>query len=80
MYSYDDVTIDNRGEAEMLLREMKNTINRYGMVRVADLYDFVGITGDPTDNKYGWTDLRNVEVVRVRNGYKLDLPRAMPID
>ena len=52
----------------------------YGLVRVADLYDLVGITGSYTDNKYGWTNIRNVEPIRVRDGYMLKLPKAMPID
>lgn len=79
-YSYDNVTISSRGEAEMVLREMRNLINRYNMVRVADFYDLVGITGDYTDCKYGWTDLRDAEVVRKYDGYTITLPRAFPID
>ena len=42
--------------------------------------DLVGVTGNYTDNKYGWTNIRNAEVVRVRDGYRIKLPRALPID
>ena len=49
------------------------------MVSVMDLYDLVGITGQYTDNKYGWTNLRNAEPVRTRDGYMLKLPRAIPL-
>ena len=58
---------------------MDEIMEEYGIVRVADLYDLVGITGDYTDNKYGWTNIRSAEVVRVRDGYKIKMPRAMPI-
>ena len=58
---------------------MDEMMEEYGIVRVADLFDLVGITGDYTDNKYGWTNIRNAEVVRVRDGYKIKMPRAMPI-
>lgn len=78
-YSYENVTIDSRGEAEMVLREMRNLINRYGMARVMDFYDLVGVTGDYTDMSYGWTDLRDAEVVRRYNGYTINLPKAYPI-
>lgn len=75
-YSYDDVILETRGEAEDVLARMDELIERYGMVSVADLYDLVGITGNYTDNKYGWTNIRNAEPVRVRDGYMLRLPKA----
>lgn len=79
-YSYDDIVLDNRGDAEEVLSSMDDLIDRYRFASVGDLYDLVGITGDYTDNKYGWTDIRNAQVVRVRNGYMLKLPRALPLD
>ena len=79
-YSLDDITLETRGEAEEVLRQLDDIIDMYGMARVADLYDLVGITGRHTDNKYGWTNLHNAEAVRVRDGYKLKLPRVLPID
>lgn len=79
-YSYDDIILDSRGEAEEVLARMDELMDTYGLVRVADLYDLVGISGDYTDNKYGWTSLRSAEVVRVREGYTIKMPRAIPID
>lgn len=55
---------------------MDELIEIYGMVSVADLYDLVGITGNYTDNKYGWTNIRNAEPVHVRDGYMLRLPKV----
>ena len=78
--SYDDIILDSRGEAEEVLMRMDELMDTYGLVRVADLYDLVGITGDYTDNKYGWTNIRNAEIVRVREGYAIKMPRAIPID
>lgn len=79
-YEYDDIIIESRGEAELVLDQLEEIISTYGMASVADLYDLVGITGRSyTDNKYGWTDIRNAKVVRVRDGYILQLPRALPI-
>lgn len=79
-YSYDDVILNSRGEAESVLMRMDELISSYGMVSVADLYDLVGITGNYTDNKYGWTDIRNASVVRIRDGYVIKMPRALPLD
>lgn len=78
-YSYDDIILETRGEAEAVLSRMDEIMEEYQIVRVADLYDLVGITGEHTDNKYGWTNIRNAEVVRVRDGYTIKMPRALPI-
>lgn len=75
-YSYDDIILETRGEAEDVLARMDELIELYGMVSVADLYDLVGITGNYTDNKYGWTNIRNAEPVHVRDGYMLRLPKV----
>lgn len=79
-YDYDNIILDTRGEAESVLSRMDELVSTYGMVSVADMYDLVGITGNYTDNKYGWTDIRNASVVRVRDGYVIKMPKALPID
>ena len=78
-YSYDDVVVETRGEAESVLQRMDEIMEEYEQVRVADLYDLVGISGDYTDNKYGWTNIRNARVVRTRDGYKIEMPRAIAL-
>ena len=79
-YSYDDIVLATRGEAQDVLDRMDELIDAYQIVRVADLYDLVGVTGSYTDNKYGWTNIRNAEIIRVRDGYMIRMPRAVPID
>lgn len=81
-FEYDDIEFTNRGEAETVLDEMLATIERYGVVTVADMYDMVGLRPPYTSHKFGWTHIRNVNdiVTRVRGGYILKLPRAMPLD
>ena len=78
-YSYDDIVVDTRGEAEAVLSRMDELMETYSIVRVADLYDLVGVTGQYTDNNYGWTNIRNAEIVRMRDGYKIKMPRALPL-
>lgn len=79
-YNYDDIILDNRGEAEDVLSRIDELISTYGVVSVADLYDLVGVTGNYTDNKYGWTDIRSAQVVRIRDGYLIKLPKALPLN
>lgn len=79
-YDYDDIILESRGEAEEVLARMDELIETYGIVSVADLYDLVGKTCNYTDNKYGWTNIRNAEPIRVRDGYMLKMPKAGPIN
>lgn len=79
-YSYDDVVLDSRGEAEEVLERMDELIETYGMVSVADFYELVGVSGKYTDNKYGWKDIHTAKVVRVSgDGYMIKLPRVIPL-
>ena len=80
-FDYDDIVFDTRGDADLVLDQMESAINQYSLVSVADLYDLAGITcRSYTANKYGWTDLRGAKVVRVRDGYILELPRTVQIN
>ena len=64
----------------LLISKMDEIIDTYGIVTIADFYDLAGVTGDYTTNNYGWTNIRSAEVVRVRDGYIIKMPKAMPID
>lgn len=78
---FDDIILDNKGEAEEVLAQLDAMLETYKVVRVADLYDIVGVTAPHTANRYGWTNLRNAEAQRMRDGsYLLRMPRALPID
>ena len=79
-HNFDDIIFAHRHEAEEVLSRMDEIIDEYKIVSVADMYDLAGVSCDYTAHKYGWTNLRNAAVVRLRDGYKIDLPKALPID
>ena len=79
-HNFDDIILASRGEAEEVLSHLVELIDVYGMASVADLYDMVGLTSSYTDQKYGWVNLSSAHTSRVRDGYLLELPRAMPLD
>lgn len=78
-YSMLDITVDSRGEAEAILRQIKDYLEDYGEVSVGDLYDACGVSAEYTDYKYGWTNLDSAKAVRVRDGYFLDLPKVIAL-
>lgn len=80
-FDYDDILFETRGDADLVLDQLESAIANYGIASVADLYDLAGITcRSYTANKYGWTDIRTAKVVRVRDGYILQLPRTVQIN
>ena len=76
----DDLVFETRGDAEAVLDEMHYILKKFGLVRVGDLYDMADRTAPFTANDYGWTSLNRVDIVHVRDGYILRLPKALPID
>lgn len=79
-HDFGDIVLQTRGEAEEVLSHLVDLTIDYGQATVSDLYDLVGITGQFTDNKYGWTDLSRASISRTRDGYVLVLPRPILID
>lgn len=78
---YNNILLENRGDCEILLDQMNATIEKYTFVKVADLFDFVGLKSNYTDNNWGWTDLRSAEICRQSDGrYWIRFPKPMPID
>lgn len=80
-FEFDDIIFETRGDADLVLDQLESAIANYGLASVADLYDLAGITcRSYTANKYGWTDIRTAKVIRLRDGYTLQLPRTVPIN
>lgn len=79
-YAYDDVILKNRGDAEMVLDQMRDVIYTYGFASIADLYEFAGLKSNYTDTKYGWSDLRDADIVEVRGEWLIKMPRVTPIN
>lgn len=79
---YDDIVYPDRRDAEAVLLEMKETVEHYQLVTVLDMYDMAGLGSEApyTANRFGWTNLRNAEVVRARDGYIIDLPKPSAME
>ncbi len=81
-FEYDDIVYPDRRDAEAVREQMLDILDTYQLVSVLDMYDLAGLGSEApyTANRFGWTNLRNAEVKRVRDGYIVDLPRPMAID
>ena len=80
-FAYEDVMPLTRSDAEAVLDRMYEVLDYYGFVRVSDLNQFLGITGEYTDNNFGWTSLNGANKYSIGvNQYRLSLPRPTPIN
>lgn len=79
-HDFDEIVLGSRAEAEEVIERMFDIVSRYTTATVADLYDLVGIRSSHVDNKWGWSDMRGAGVVRVRDGYLLELPDVQPME
>ena len=79
-FSFANVTLVSREDAEEVLDRMREQVEMYETpVSVADFYDLVGVSSEYTDAYYGWDDLDYARVVGVRDGWQIQLPRPRPI-
>lgn len=76
---YNDFMVSTSCEADDIIDKMNELVSEYGLLRVSDFYDLVGMISNYTDNKYGWTSIKNVRVIETKNGYLIRMPRAVPI-
>jgi len=79
-HTFDDIVLQDRREAELVIERMFDIVNQYTTASVADLYELVGLRPDHVDNKWGWADMRGAGVVQVREGYLLELPDVIPLE
>lgn len=79
-YDYNEVIFDSRRDAEEVLSSMDDLLDRYKVVSVMDFYDLADQDSVYTDRYYGWTNLNTAEVVRVRDGYAIKLPKPLALD
>ena len=75
-FEYEDVKFPDRGDAELVLRKMKDIYSEFGVVTIAEMYEASGLSYPYTFNRYGWQTLRGAEVVRRGDGYFITLPPA----
>lgn len=83
---FDDIIVDSREEADLVLNELKDDIYDYKRATVSSLYRAVGWDNyiDYTTDDYGWYDLDGVRPIQVRvdneTKWTLNLPRAEYLD
>ncbi len=80
---FDDVYFKRKQDAIEVLDDLIQDTMEYGMVSVDAFYTHpkVGIdTHNFNDRRWGWDDLSKAAVIRIEDGWMLDLPRPVRLD
>ena len=75
----DDLIFGMADEAHQVIDALCDRLERYGSVTVQDLYDLIGVSAPRTAMYWGWTDLSEARVRKIRDGWLIELPRVMPL-
>lgn len=76
----DDIILQTKDEANMVIDSLCEVIETYGWVSVADMHEMVGMPVGYTEHKYGWNSLRTADIIAVREGYMIRFPAPRPLD
>lgn len=79
-HRFEDLAFDDKYEADTVLEAMRDMVDEYGQCSVADMYELAGVSSDPIDRKWGWTNLRTASVMYSRGQYVIDLPKTKPVE
>lgn len=79
-HDFREITVPTRADVEIILENLGEAIDQYGMATVSDFYSLVGVTGNFVDDQWGWTNLRGAAARRVRDGYLVELPNPIALD
>lgn len=79
-YDFKEILFKNRGDADILKKDMQDALRRYKIISILDMYDMAGRDDAPhTYADYGWTDIGDPKIIPVNGYYVIDLPRPLPI-
>lgn len=70
-FDLDEISFDNRGDAEAVLDGMTDILNEYDSVSVGDLYDMIGKTAPFTAYRWGWTSIRRATNSAGNSGWSM---------
>jgi len=80
MRDLGEILFTTRAEATEVLDAMIAIIAQYQSVTVADFWELLGKTGEPTDENFGWTELLGADVISTGGVYLLELPNPHKLD
>lgn len=80
-FGLNDIYFKDHTDAEEVLDELCERLEKYEQVTVGDYFDLAGIDGATwVHNKYGWEDLRRAYNTHTRHGWSIVLPEPIELE
>jgi hypothetical protein len=80
-FGLNDIYFDNHSDAEEVLDELCNRLEKYDAVTVADYFDLANIEGATwAHEKYGWESLKKAYNTHTRHGWAIVLPEPIELE
>lgn len=80
-FGVNQVSFGSQKEAANVLHRLADILDQYGTVTVADFYDEAGVACPSYSGMdYGWKDLGDAYVVKVRSGWSISLPGPIKLE
>lgn len=80
-FDTNQVSFGSRKEAANVLHSLADILDQYGTVTVADFYDEAGVARPSySGTDYGWKDIGDAYVVKVRSGWSISMPDPIKLE
>ena len=80
-FGVNQVHFASRKEAANVLHRLADILDQYGSVTIGDFYDEAGFNDLCYSNiRYGWKDIGDAYVVKVRSGWSISLPDPIKLE
>lgn len=80
-FGVNQVSFGSRKEAANVLNRLADILDQYGSVTVGDFYNEAGFDDLYYSNiRYGWKDIGDAYVVKVRSGWSISLPDPIKLE
>ena len=79
--TFTSIQMQSRSDCEAILKQAMTYLKRYPVIRVSDIFEWADIhTDNYMANDYGWNSVDKFEIVPIKNGWELRMPRPIPLD
>lgn len=75
----EDVVVDTRDEAQLIIDTLYRTVEEYGQATVGHLNNLIKQSSVYTDHNWGWTNLDSLTARRIPGGFLLVFPPTEPL-
>lgn len=78
-HNFENISFTHKWEAEEVLSHLVDMVLEYGEATVRAFCELSGLEAEYTDDRYGWTNLRDAYVDRTRDGFVIIFPETKPL-